>query len=121
MTKTYKYDAFGVEINPDTNDVNVFRFCGEYFDTETGTVYLRARYYQASIGRFISRDSFAGRRSDPLSLNLYTYCRNNPLRYVDPSGHDAVAAAQYKVDNNLNGSRPMKCNCLLYTSPSPRD
>ena len=87
VTKAYKYDAFGVEINPDTNDVNVFRFCGEYFDTETGTVYLRARYYQASIGRFISRDSFAGRRSDPLSLNLYTYCRNNPLRYVDPSGH----------------------------------
>lgn len=32
-------------------------------------------------------DSFAGRRSDPLSLNLYTYCRNNPIRYVDPSGH----------------------------------
>ena len=87
VTKAYKYDAFGVEINPDTNDVNVFRFCGEYFDTETGTIYLRARYYQASIGRFISRDSFAGRKSDPLSLNLYTYCRNNPLRYVDPSGH----------------------------------
>ena len=76
-----------MEINPDTNDVNVFRFCGEYFDTETGTVYLRVRYYQASIGRFISRDSFAGRRSDPLSLNLYTYCRNNPIIYIDPSGH----------------------------------
>ena len=60
--------------------------------------------------KFISRDSFAGRRSDPLSLNLYTYCRNNPIRYIDPSGHDAVAAAQYKVDNNLNGSRPTKCN-----------
>ena len=37
--------------------------------------------------KFISRDSFAGRRSDPLSLNLYTYCRNNPIRYIDPSGH----------------------------------
>ena len=76
-----------MEINPDTNDVNVFRFCGEYYDTETGTVYLRARYYDPSIGRFISRDSFAGNLADPLSLNLYTYCANNPLLYVDPSGH----------------------------------
>ena len=76
-----------MEISPDSEDVNVFRFCGEYFDTETGTVYLRARYYQASIGRFISRDSFSGKKSDPLSLNLYTYCRNNPISYADPSGY----------------------------------
>ena len=87
VTKSYRYDAFGVEISPDSEDVNVFRFCGEYFDTETGTVYLRARYYQASIGRFISRDSFSGKKSDPLSLNLYTYCRNNPISYADPSGY----------------------------------
>ena len=38
VAKSYTYDAFGVEINPDTGDVNVFRFCGEYFDTETGTI-----------------------------------------------------------------------------------
>ena len=87
VTKSYRYDAFGVEISPDSEDVNVFRFCGEYFDTETGTVYLRARYYQVSIGRFISRDSFSGKKSDPLSLNLYTYCRNNPISYADPSGY----------------------------------
>ena len=87
VTKTYTYDAFGVEKNIDENDSNAFRYCGEYYDTETATIYLRARYYNPGTGRFISRDSFAGRRSDPLSLNLYTYCRNNPLRYVDPSGH----------------------------------
>ena len=51
-----------------------------------GTIYLRARYYNPSIGRFISRDSFAGKKSDPLSLNLYTYCANNPIVYIDPSG-----------------------------------
>ena len=110
VTKSYRYDAFGVEKNIDENDTNAFRYCGEYFDKETATVYLRARYYNPGTGRFISRDSFAGRRSDPLSLNLYTYCKNNPIRYVDPSGHDAVAAAQYMVSNNLNGSRPTKCN-----------
>ena len=87
VTKSYRYDAFGVEISPDSEDVNVFRFCGEYYDKETATVYLRARYYQASTGRFISRDSCSGKKSDPLSLNLYTYCRNNPISYVDPSGY----------------------------------
>ena len=39
VTKRYRYDAFGVEKSPDSEDVNVFSFCGEYFDTETGTVY----------------------------------------------------------------------------------
>ena len=87
VTKKYTYDAFGVEKNIDENDTNAFRYCGEYFDTETGTIYLRARYYNPSNGRFISRDSFAGKLEDPLSLNLYTYCANNPIIYFDPSGH----------------------------------
>ena len=99
VTKKYTYDAFGVEKNIDDSDTNAFRYCGEYYDAETGTIYLRARYYNPGTGRFISRDSFAGRRSDPLSLNLYTYCRNNPIRYIDPSGHDAVEAAAFKYNN----------------------
>ncbi|MCM1270959.1 MAG: hypothetical protein NC247_10115 [Ruminococcus flavefaciens] len=87
-----------MEKNIDDSDTNAFRYCGEYYDAETGTIYLRARYYNPTTGRFISRDSFAGRRSDPLSLNRYTYCRNNPVRYVDPSGHDAVDAASFMVN-----------------------
>lgn len=54
---------------------------------ETGTVYLRARYYNPTTGRFISRDSVTGKNEDPLSLNLYTYCHNNPVLNFDPSGH----------------------------------
>jgi len=87
VVKSYTYDAFGVEKNISDSDSNPFRYCGEYFDSETGTIYLRARYYNPTIGRFISRDSYAGRKSDPLSLNLYTYCANNPIANVDPSGH----------------------------------
>ncbi len=92
VTKTYKYDAFGVEKNIDNSDTNAFRYCGEYYDTETGTIYLRARYYDPEIGRFISRDSFAGKNEDPLSLNLYTYCHNNPIAYSDPSGNFILTA-----------------------------
>ena len=94
--KTYRYDAFGVEKNIDESDTNAFRYCGEYYDSETDTVYLRARYYSPEIGRFISRDSYAGNAGDPLSLNLYTYCHNNPLLYSDPTGHFAWR-------NSLNG------------------
>ncbi|OPX41900.1 tRNA(Glu)-specific nuclease WapA precursor [Ruminiclostridium hungatei] len=85
--KVYDYDAFGNEKNIDPGDTNLFRYCGEYFDKETGTIYLRARYYDPTIGRFITEDSYWGKDSDPLSLNLYTYCGNNPINYIDPSGH----------------------------------
>ena len=87
IVKLYTYDAFGVEKNIDDADTNAFRYCGEYYDSESGTIYLRARYYNPITGRFISRDSYAGKKEDPLSLNLYTYCYNNPLIYIDPSGH----------------------------------
>ena len=90
ITKSYKYDAFGVEQNIDDADDNAFRYCGEYFDAETGTIYLRARYYNPTIGRFISRDSVTGEKTDPLSLNLYTYCHNTPIIGTDPSGHVLV-------------------------------
>jgi len=88
VTKAYDYDAFGNEKNPDTGDTNPFRYCGEYFDKETGTYYLRARYYNPVIGRFITEDTYLGVPNDPLSLNLYTYCANNPIAYIDPAGHD---------------------------------
>ncbi|WHH58413.1 RHS repeat-associated core domain-containing protein [Petroclostridium sp. X23] len=91
VIKNYDYDAFGNEKNPDPNDTNVFRYAGEMFDKETGTYYLRARYYDPTIGRFISEDSYEGQVTDPLSLNLYTYCLNNPILYTDPSGHMPLA------------------------------
>lgn len=106
VTKTYHYDAFGVEKDIDDNDMNAFRYCGEYYDKETATIYLRARYYNPSNGRFNSRDTFAGRSGDPLSLNLYTYCKNNPVKFIDPSGHDTVEAAAFAAKN----PRPTKVN-----------
>ena len=48
---------------------------------------LRARYYDPVIGRFISPDSIVQSPGDPQTLNRYSYCRNNPQRYTDPSGN----------------------------------
>ena len=66
---------------------NSIRYAGEFYDLESGLYYLRARYYNPEIGRFISEDSYWGEDTNPLSLNLYTYCFNNPIKYIDPTGH----------------------------------
>ena len=52
VVKTYDYDAFGQEYSPSSGDTNPFRYCGEYFDSETKSIYLRARYYSPAVGRF---------------------------------------------------------------------
>jgi RHS repeat-associated protein len=80
VTKGYRYDAFGVERNPDKNDDNPWRYCGEYFDSSSGTYYLRARYYNPSIGCFLTEDPAHAR------LNWYTYANNNPIMFIDPNG-----------------------------------
>ncbi len=91
VAKTYDYDAFGNEKNPDAQDPNPFRYCGEYFDKENGRYYLRARYYDSVIGRFIQQDEWDySSPGDPLSLNLYTYVKANPVVIVDPTGHFGV-------------------------------
>lgn len=95
VLKRYSYDAFGNEQNPTSDDTNPFRYSGEYFDKETGTIYLRARYYNPGIGRFMSEDSVPGTDNNPLSLNLYTYCGNNPVYFSDPSGHIMVNGHDY--------------------------
>nr|WP_283245832.1 RHS repeat-associated core domain-containing protein [Ligaoa zhengdingensis] len=100
VTQEYEYDAFGNEQNPSANDTNPMRYCGEYFDAETGTIYLRARYYDPRIGRFTSADTVLQvmrklgsgiEVPDPLSLNRYTYCHNNPVMYMDSTGNFVIS------------------------------
>jgi len=66
---------------------NPFRYSGYQWDKETGMYYLMSRMYDPVTARFMSEDTYRGSVEDPLSLNLYTYCANEPLMYVDPSGH----------------------------------
>jgi RHS repeat-associated protein len=67
---------------------NPFRFTGREFDAETDLYFYRARYYDPSIGRFISEDPI--RSEDPISFdagtNFYTYVQNNPVNTIDPFG-----------------------------------
>jgi len=99
VTKTYEYDSFGNEVKPEKKDENPYRYCGEYYDKETEEVYLRARYYEPSVGRFITRDTYTGESDEPLSLHLYTYCENDGVNAWDPSGH-------YKIKmKHINGMK----------------
>lgn len=67
----------------------IIRSATVYYDKETEEVYLRARYYQPAMGRFLTRDTYTGESDDPESLHLYTYCENDGVSMVDPSGHDS--------------------------------
>jgi RHS repeat-associated protein len=68
------------------------RFTGKERDYETGLDYFGARYFSGAQGRFTSPDEpFADQyESDPQSWNLYSYGRNNPLRFIDPTGRKCV-------------------------------
>ncbi|MDD3173817.1 MAG: hypothetical protein PHF63_09180 [Herbinix sp.] len=88
IAATYDYDAFGTMINETGSADNHIKYAGYQSDDESGLYYLNARYYDSTIARFITEDDVRySKRNDPLSLNLYTYCQSNPVRFVDPTGH----------------------------------
>ncbi|HVJ48758.1 RHS repeat-associated core domain-containing protein [Desulfitobacterium sp.] len=92
----YRYDAFGApmsggQLSPNTQLFNnPYGYNGEAHDLDSGLQYLRARYYDPSMGRFMTRDSYLGDITKPLSLNRYAYTMNNPVKYADPSGHRPI-------------------------------
>ncbi|UHA74524.1 RHS repeat domain-containing protein [Paenibacillus sp. 481] len=89
----YTYDIWGKPLVTDKEQVpNIFRYSGEYWDSATNLQYLRSRWYDPNIGRFTTEDTYEGEIKNLLSLNLYTYVANNPLKYIDPSGHRFLSA-----------------------------
>ncbi|MBM3133080.1 MAG: RHS repeat-associated core domain-containing protein [Chloroflexi bacterium] len=111
---TVKYFPFGgARSQTGTLDTDK-RFTGQRLD-QTGLYYYNARYYDATIGRFISPDTVVPNPANPQSLNRYSYCLNNPLRYIDPSGHDVetsrgtVPQAVVDYANSLGGDVYATC------------
>ncbi|MCG7410902.1 Hint domain-containing protein, partial [Paenibacillus sp. ACRRX] len=89
----YRYDIWGLPLESKETVPNIFGYAGEYWDAVSDLQYLRARWYDPSMGRFISEDKNQGKIEEPDTLNRYTYVENNPLNGVDPTGEYRLECA----------------------------
>ena len=89
----YEYDVWGNSTVCKEKVPNRFKFNGQQY-------YLRARYYNPVIGRFTQKDTYRGD-----GLNLYAYCANNLVYYVDPSGYSACSGETDKIKNLVNKNK----------------
>lgn len=87
LTDSYAYEPFG-NVTAQGSSHNPYRFVGRYgvMDDGNGLNHMRARYYRADLGRFLSLDALYGEVTDPMTLNRYQYVSGNPMVGVDPSG-----------------------------------
>ena len=83
VENSYSYDVFGSIREEKEAVFNYFKYSGEQYEKEIEQYYLRTRFYNPVIGRFTQEDVYRGD-----GLNLYVYVVNNPLLWVDPSGHN---------------------------------
>ncbi len=113
VTDSYAFTAFGELAGSTGVTVNDYLYTGEQFDPNLGFYYLRARYYNAGIGRFQNMDTFAGRMFEPITLHKYLYANGGPINFVDPSGQFGIAEASvanavssilnsFKIDGSFN-------------------
>ena len=87
VTLTQSYAPYGEVTTSTGTSQTSYGFTNEYTDPN-GLVYLRARYYAPTEGRFLSRDTWGGEYERPTTLHKWQYAYSNPIRYTDPSGRD---------------------------------
>lgn len=101
VVETVDVDAFGNLLQTDAPK-QTHLFAGEYWDQDSQLVYLRARWYDPSVGRFISADPFEGRQAEPRSLNRYVYAHSDPVHGTDPSGE--MTLGETNATANVQGT-----------------
>ncbi len=100
VTDTLKYDAYGSTIERTGDSKLIFGYNGQYgvLTDPNGLLYMRTRFYNPQLKRFMNADILDGSISDSTSLNLYTYVNGNPISFVDPFG----LSAERGYSNNLS-------------------
>jgi RHS repeat-associated protein len=105
VTAAADYDAYGTPLTAGGTTTSNLGYNGEYYDTDLGLIYLRARFYNPSTGRFLNRDPYQGALEDPMSLNSYQFAGADPVDQIDPSGNlflpELLAAVSIRVDATL--------------------
>jgi RHS repeat-associated protein len=86
------YYPYGERLNPEKKRDNKLWFTGKPYDMDTGLTYLGARYYNPLLGRFMGVDPQGFDPKNIHSFNRYAYANNNPLKFTDPDGRNAVTA-----------------------------
>jgi len=89
VVATNNYEAFGSAVGSTGSSGNTYKFDGAWRyrdDGDFGLLHVGARYYEPATGRWASRDSKLGYVPDTQSFNLFAYCQNDPMNYVDPEG-----------------------------------
>jgi RHS repeat-associated protein len=81
------YAPFGNVYGTGGSTDSDYKFTGQRLDNSTGIYYYGARYFEPIFGQFLTPDTIVQNPYDPQTLNRYAYCRNNPIRLVDPTGH----------------------------------
>lgn len=120
VVASYNYDPYGriVASSGTLAKINPLRYRGYVYDDETGLYYLQSRYYDPALGRFINADNtdYLGADSNLTSYNLFVYCKNNPVLYLDELGTSAMIPPL--VENGLNlpvsGGLPVVINGTTY-------
>jgi RHS repeat-associated protein len=84
------YAPFGVVFSESGTANSAFGFASEQQNGNTGLIFLRARYLDPSLGRFLSQDVWEGSIQRPATLHKYIYAEDNPVNRRDPGGHSAI-------------------------------
>ncbi len=114
LANTYSYDSYGKMIASTGTLANPFQYTGRELDPESGIYEYRARYYDQSVGRFLSEDPIRFKAG----VDFYTYVLNNPPNFGDPSGLQSGSSV---IDHHLNvcpraGRIEDQCRChCIYT------
>jgi len=105
VTDQYDYDAFGRLLHQEGSSSNPHRYTGERLDPGLNHYYLRARYYNTDLGRFLTSDPFQGRIIEPQTLHKYVYTANSPVDHTDPQGLFLLGMGDVIASVNINSMR----------------
>ncbi|MCI9370533.1 MAG: RHS repeat-associated core domain-containing protein [Lachnospiraceae bacterium] len=109
---TYLYDAWGnvtqIQGNNEIAEINPIRYRSYYWDKETNRYYLKSRYYDSNIKRFLNTDNMARINCGDMDTNLFAYCGDDPINLYDPSGRALTAITIFTISQFEKESRDLQ-------------